>query len=138
MIESNQNLPIIIYTNHSTTVPILKQTTLNTTSTDKLNLHLIYTLQYLSSFNLELRYKAGKFNTIPNTLSRLPQATVLSDRFKKGALNALYSHIDNWPEPPVIASASSEEEVIIYHATLVKMSDNFKERLKQGYLQDVY
>lgn len=114
MIESNRKPPTIIYTDHSAAVPISKQTTLNTTSTDKLNLRLVRASQYLSSFNLELRHKAGKSNTVPDALSRLPQAAKdrASDR-SEGVLDALHL-----------------EPVVAYHTTLVEMSDDFKQRLK--------
>ena len=71
IIKSNQKPPVIIYTDYSTAIPISKQTILNTTSTDKLNLRLIRASQYLSAFNLELRHKAGKSNIVPDALSRL-------------------------------------------------------------------
>ena len=131
MLESNLVPPMVIYTDHSATVPISRQTTLNTTSIDKLNLRLIRASQYLSSFNLELRHKASKSNTIPNALSRLPQASVSSDRSKKGVLNTLYGHSNTWPEPTIMPSES-----IVYHATLIEISDNFKQRLKQAYQDD--
>ena len=97
MIESNLKPPVIVYTDHSAAVPISKQTTLNTTSTNKLNLRLIRASQYLSAFNLELRHKAGKSNVVPNALSRLPQASTtaaLSDQSEE-ALDALYGGIED-------------------------------------------
>lgn len=136
MLESNLKPPIVIYTDHSAAVPISKQTSLNTTSTDKLNLRLIRASQYLSAFNLELRHKAGKSNTVPDALSRLPQAqgiTQAPDRSEEGVLDALYGHSEFWPDPPTLLSP---EVVPIYHATLVEMSDEFKQRLKQAYQDD--
>ena len=133
MIESSLKPPVIVYTDHSAAVPISKQTTLNTTSTDKLNLRLIRASQYLSAFNLELRHKAGKSNTVPDALSRLPQASTTQSTESEGALDALYGSTECWPEPPSITPA---EPVAVYHATLVEMSDDFKQRLKQGYTKD--
>ena len=121
MIESNRKPPVIVYTDHSAAVPISKQTSLNTTSTDKLNLRLVRASQYLSAFNLELRHKAGKSNTVPDALSRLPQAIEPASDQSEGVLDALHA-----------------EPVAIYHATLVEMSDDFKQRLKQGYLEDLH
>lgn len=133
MIESNQKPPVIIYTDHSAAVPISKQTTLNTTSTDKLNLRLVRASQYLSAFNLELRHKAGKSNTVPDALSRLPQASKApSSDESEGALDALYGHVDEWPAPPTL----DVEPVAVYHTTLVEMSDDFKHRLKGSYIKD--
>ena len=149
MIESNQKPPVIVYTDHSAAVPISKQTTLNTTSTDKLNLRLIRASQYLSSFNLELRHKAGKSNTVPDALSRLPQATKTNSQAadqSEGALDALYGNVIIQEVSSGIASQEaadlpempSQEVIGIYHTTLVEMSDDFKERLKQGYRDDVH
>lgn len=61
----------IIYTNHSATVSIVKQTSLNTVSTEKSNLRLIRASEYLQRFRLDVRYKPGKTNTVPDALSRL-------------------------------------------------------------------
>lgn len=135
MLESNLTPPVVIYTDHSAAVPISRQTSLNTTSTDKLNLRLVRASQYLSAFNLELRHKAGKSNTVPDALSRLPQApstSQASDRSEEGVLDALYGHTEDWPDPPVFLS----EGVPSYHATLVEMTDEFKHRLKQAYQDD--
>ena len=120
MIESNRKR-VTVYTDHSAAVPISKQTSLNTTSTDKLNLRLVRASQYLSSFNLELRHKAGKSNTVPDALSRLPQTKDRTSDQSEGVLDALHA-----------------EPVAVYHATLVEMSDDFKERLKQGYDEDIH
>lgn len=135
MLESNLRPPVVIYTDHSAAVPISRQTSLNTTSTDKLNLRLVRASQYLSAFNLELRHKAGKSNTVPDALSRLPQAPAVAqapDQSEEGVLDALYGHTEVWPDPPVLLS----EGIPIYHATLVEMADDFKQRLKQAYQDD--
>jgi len=62
MIEATEVPPTIIYTDHSAAVPISRQTSLTTSSTDKLNLRLVRALQYLSGFNLAVRHKPGKSN----------------------------------------------------------------------------
>ena len=133
MIEFSLKSPVIVYTDHSAAVSISKQTTLNTISTNKLNLRLIRVSQYLSTFNLELRHKADKSNVIPDALSRLSQAfsTLSSDQSEK-ALDALYDSTECWPDSPTIVI----EPVTVYHAILVKMSDDFKHRLKLDYVKD--
>lgn len=131
MIESSQH-STIIYTDHSAAIPISKQTSLNTSSTDKLNLRLVRASQYLSSFNLELRHKAGRSNTVPDALSRLPQASTADPDTseKEGVLDALLEHVEAYH------SIASSEPIPVYHSTLVEMSDDFKHRLKQAYLAD--
>ena len=136
IIESNLKSPVVVYTDHLVAVLISKQTTLNTISTNKLNLRLIRASQYLSIFNLELRHKTDKSNVVPNALSRLLQAftiAVFSDQ-SKGALDALYNEIENWSQ--VYLSKTSFEPVSVYHATLMKMLDDFKHRLRLGYVKD--
>ena len=71
MIEFTKLSPAIIYTDHSAAVSIFKQTTLATSSIDKLNLRLVRASQYLFSFNIAVRHKAGKFNVVSDALSRL-------------------------------------------------------------------
>ena len=132
MIESSQKPPVIIYTDHSAAVPISRQTSLNTSSTDKLNLRLVRASYYLSSFNLELRHKAGKSNTVPDALSRLPQTTEAPpDGSGEGVLDSLFHAAEAYG-----SSTTAPEPVPIYHSTLVEMSDDFKQRLKQAYLAD--
>ena len=93
MIDSTEKPPVIIYTDHSAAVPISRQTTLNTTSTNKLNLQLVRASQYLSAFNIELRHKAGKTNVVSDALSRLSREddTKASD---ERVLDALYQGVD--------------------------------------------
>ena len=71
MLKFNLISLIIIYINYLATILILKQIMLNIISINKINLRLIRASQYLLLFNLKLRYKARKLNTISNILSRL-------------------------------------------------------------------
>ena len=64
----------IIYTDHGSALGIAKQTTLTTSSTDKMNLRLVRASDYIQRFrNIEFRYKQGARHIIPDALSRLPQ-----------------------------------------------------------------
>ena len=74
MVESSK-LPIRIYTNHRASLGIAKQTSLATISIEHLNLQLIRASKYIQRFNVELHYKEGKSNMIPNALSWLPSST---------------------------------------------------------------
>ena len=133
MIESSKKPPTIIYTDHSAAVPISRQTTLTTSSTDKLNLRLVRASQYLSSFNIALRHKAGKSNVVPDALSRLPaHIPQMDDVNKEGILDILYGH------PVKVANEELDgiPTQVTYHVTLVEMSDDFKQRLKRAYAED--
>ena len=134
MIESSSVPPVIIYTDHSAAVPISRQTTLTTSSTDKLNLRLVRASQYLSGFELSIRHKAGKSNVVPDALSRLPGNSdkgKSQEQSQEGILDVLYGHA-------VKKSDMSEEAdaEIVYHITLVEMSDDFKSRLRKAYKED--
>ncbi len=59
---------IIIYTNYTSTIGIVKQISINTTSIKKLNLKLIYISEYLQRFRIKLKYKFSKANIVLNIL----------------------------------------------------------------------
>ena len=138
IIKANLKPPIIVYTDYSAVVPISRQTTLNTTSTDKLNLRLVRASQYLSSFNLKLRHKAGKANMVPDALSRLATTSKASNDLD-GILNALCGVI-----VPVGASRSIPtvnkdlDTPEVYHTTLINITDDFKTRLRKAYDNNPY
>ena len=125
LIEATETPPAIIYTDHSAAVQIAKHTTLSTASTDRQNLRLVRASQYPSRFNLMLRHKSGKLNTVPDALSRLPQQQIASSSPdpSEGVLEALYvSH-----EPRI--SPPSSQETHVFHITLVELFDTFRARL---------
>lgn len=85
MLESNTR-PTVCFTDHSGTVQIAKQTSLTTSSTDKLNLRLVRASQYLSQFDLTVVHKPGIKHVVPDAISRLkafilerPSGDVLED-----------------------------------------------------------
>lgn len=131
MVESTEVPPTVVYTDHSAAVPISRQTTLTTSSTDKLNLRLVRASQYLSGFNLSIRHKAGKSNIVPDALSRLQADVSITD--KLGVLESLYGHPIALLDADYAADTPSAP---VYHVTLVEMADDFKTRLKQAYLDD--
>ena len=63
MIEASAHCTVV-YTDHSAAVSTVRQTSLNTTSTEKLNLRLIRASEYLQRFRLDVRYKPGKSASI--------------------------------------------------------------------------
>ena len=62
---------VIIYTDYSAVIFIARQTTLSSLNTDKLNNQLIWVSQYLTQFNVNVRYKSGKHHLVSDMLSRL-------------------------------------------------------------------
>ena len=123
---------MIIYIDHSAAMLISRQTTLITSSTNKLNLRLVRASQYLSAFNLFIRHKTRKTNIVSNALSRLQANMNISIEKKLDVLESLYDHsIES-----LNCDLSIVEIVAINHVTLIQIIDDFKLRLKQIYRDD--
>ena len=138
LIDSIKKFSIIIYTNHSTIVSIFKQTTLITFSIDKLNFRLIRVSQYLSNFNIVIRHKSDKSNVIFDVLSRLfdklsTQSNVID---KTEIFDVLYEHSVNLSNHELRFNIIQNLSSINYHVTLIKMSNDFKQRLKTVYTKN--
>ena len=103
--------PTIIYTDHSAVISIVRQTSLNTTSTEKLNLRLIRASEYLQRFRLDIRYKPGKINIVPDALSRLA-----SREYR--------------PESEAVLDVLT---VKCFPVSLVEVSSEYRQRLLEGY-----
>ena len=73
LIESNTHVDgVIVQVNYLAIKNLVKQILLTTSLVDKLNPRLIRALQYLSQFNLDIRYRPGKEHIVANALSQLP------------------------------------------------------------------
>lgn len=102
--------PTIIYTDHSAAISIVRQSSMNTTSTEKLNLRLIRASEYLQRFRIELRHKPGKANVVPDALSRLASRSYRSETDE-----SILDSIDAFP------------------VSLITVSEAFRRRLLEGY-----
>lgn len=108
----------IVYTDHSATLSIIRQTTLTTSSTDKLHLRLIRASQYLSQFRLDVRHKAGKLHFVPDALSRLQvrkDRAMTETKQEESTLDSLTTYADS-------------------ATTLIALDESFKDRLHEGYV----
>ena len=112
----SSKLPICIYTNHRASLGIAKQTSLATTSIEHLNLQLVRASKYIQRFNVELHYKEGKSNTIPNALSQLLSSSPIVKDLKLDFAPKDIAFID-------LAFANFSNLPIVYNyiATLVEM-----------------
>ena len=117
MIEASRH-DTVIYTDHSAAVSLVRQTSLNTTSVDKLNLRLIRASEYLQRFRLDVRYKPGKVNIVPDALSRLASRDY---KPSDSSLDSLYADVS-----PIVS-------VCCFPVSLVEMNDDFRQRLLRGY-----
>lgn len=114
MIQSSKE-PTIVQTDHSSIVNIGKQKLITaTTSTMRLNVRLVRASQFLSQFRLDIRHKPGKEHIIPDALSRLASANTGSLKDDFNELDALY----------------------VYNATLIGISNSFRDQIVKGYTTD--
>ena len=115
----------IIYTDYSITVNIVCQSSLSTTSTEKINLCLIQTSEYLQLFCLDIHYKSDKFNVISDALFKLTEQNYCQE-LNASTLNALYT------------TAVYNSESVTYSISLVKLNREFQEHLITEYIEDIH
>lgn len=113
MVDATEK-PTVIFTDHAATTGIVKQTSLSTSSVDKLNMRLVRASQYLSQFRLDVRYKPGKQHIVPDALSRLNAHSNDSKDEGKDVL----------------------EDIFVYHTSIIQMTETFKAELLTAYETD--
>ena len=132
MIEFVTNM-IIIYISHAVSIFIMRQTTLATSFTNKLNFCLICVSQYLLRFNISFRHKTEKMNMIFNVLSKLKNVQ-LNENDKKNIFENLYNNFVSLNELKKTGSLF-EQTITMYADTLMKFSQNFKKKLIKTYFK---
>ncbi len=122
--------PTIVYIDYSTIISIIKQYTLSLINTDRLNLRFIRASLYLSQFPLNIKYRPGPQNIIPDTLSRLLKKIIddpkTSDR--DDVLENINAHHND---------ANIVEDIYAYNYTVVKISADFRDKVKTTYSEDI-
>ncbi|SLM34971.1 transposon tf2-1 polyprotein [Lasallia pustulata] len=109
--------PAIGFTDHSATTSIAKQTTLSSSSTDKVNLRLVRASQYVSTFDLDIRFRPGKQHIVPDALSRL---------MNKAAEEQVGTSSDE----------GTLDEVFAFHVSLVELTESYRAKLVKAYNED--
>lgn len=71
---------IIIYTNYSAVIDVIRQNNIYIMFIEKLNFRLIRILKYFQRFRIKLKHKFDKINIILNVLSKLTNR--FSNRFE--------------------------------------------------------
>lgn len=66
-------MPPVIYTDHTPTVGISKQTSIDGVEVENLNFRLVRASMYIQQFSLRVVHRKGKGNVMADALSRLPQ-----------------------------------------------------------------
>ena len=88
-------------------------------STERSNLRLMRASEYIQRFNLDIRHKPGKANTVPDALSRLANTALPTNKAELDFTNI--SHVSAYN----------------YMATLVEIKPEFKQTILDGYTKDV-
>ena len=120
MIETIKNI-IVVFTNHIVNTFIVKQTTMNSSNTDKLNLRLVRAFVYLSQFRLKMKYKSEKNHVVSNALSRLAFDNEQIDRNSEDKFDLNTYH-------EKIIDSSNNFDCYAFQKTLIAMSKNLKKK----------
>jgi hypothetical protein len=115
---------IIIWTNHSIIVAIIKQTKMIISNTDKLNFHFVKANMYLSQFDLNVRHKADRDHVILDVLFRL--SFFDSEEISEEITEEIAKNI-------IKKKNDILKNVNVYVEILVKMFLTFKTRFIQTY-----
>lgn len=107
-----------VFTDHSAATVIANQTNLSTASSERLNLRLIRASQYLSQFDIDVKYRPGKIHLVPDALSRLLRDTTTP------------------PNISLLDELTIPEAEFAFTVTLVEMSPDFQTRLLTAYAND--
>ena len=106
-------LSIVIYTNHDSTLKIVKQIFFIISSIEKFNFRFVRASNYIQRFNFDIRHKFDKQHIMSNALSRLINLNEnIKKFFDENELNALF---------------------II---TLIEMKKIFRNRLLKDYIKN--
>ena len=112
IVESSK-YPVIIQTDHSAILDIIRQSSITTTiSIMRMNVRLVRASQFLRQFQLDVRHKPGKEHIIPDVLSRLASTNSYN-----------------------LASDHSELDCL-FTASYVRMKEEFYDRILKGYDAD--
>jgi hypothetical protein len=101
---------------------------------NKLNIRLTRVSQYLSQFELDIRYTPGKDYLIPNAISKLASRVIGKKDIveKKGNLDFHISYLNG----PYAQEASVELHATVYHGIFIKLAVDEKQRIIKGYIDD--
>ena len=117
LVESSRH-PVKVQTDHSAIIDLMKQDSIvSTVSTIRINSRLVRASQFLRTFNLDVKYKPGKENIIPDALSRLSSL----NSSVNSSLPDHYSELD-----------------ALFTAAIVEMNQDFHDKIVDGYENDKF
>ena len=138
MIDFIKKSFIVIYIDYFVVVSISRQIILIIFSIDKLNLRFVRASQYLFNFNIIIRHKFDKFNIMLNALSRLSNKITIDVTNKIEILDVLYEYLVKLTNEKFRTIIIQNLSTITYHVILIKMFNDFKNKLKIVYLTNEY
>ena len=138
MIDFIKKSFIVIYIDHFVVVSISRQIILIIFNIDKLNLRFVRASQYLFNFNIIIRHKFDKFNIMLDALSRLSNKTTIDVTNKIEILDILYEYLVKLTNEKFRTIIIQDLSTITYHVILIKIFDDFKNKLKIVYLTNEY
>src|SRR5436190_402016 len=97
----------------------MRQIMLISSFTNKLNLYLVKASQYCFQFCIEIQHHSDQLNIVSDTLLHFLNKIMNS---KNQSLRNMLENIDN--------------EIHIYHITVIKMLLDFQNKIKRVYLKD--
>jgi hypothetical protein len=107
----------ICFTDHRAAIWISRQTEMKSTSIERQNLKLIRASTYVQQYDVDVRYKPGKHNTIPDALSRLPAQSLHTDHAQ---------------------DLEKLDDAYLYYVTNACFSSEFREEVISGYQKDSF
>jgi hypothetical protein len=110
---------VIIYTDHSETVDIVKQQNFKHATPQRQNLRLVRASLYLSQFQLDVRQIPGKQNVVADALSRLDTARSEDEERRLAQEEDIY-------------------EALHAEATMVHIADTSVDKFQEEYGKDRY
>ena len=128
MIETIKNITMM-FTDHAVNIFIVKQITMNSSNTNKLNLRFVRVSIYLSQFKLEVKYRSEKNHIVFDVLSRLTSENEKTERNLENILD-----FDNYHEN--IIDLFDDSDCYVFQDTLIAMSKKFKKEIKNDYQQE--
>ena len=115
------NYFIIVYIDYNSALNIIKQTTLTTFFTNKLNFRLVRASNYIQQFNLKIRHKLKKQHIIFDVFFRLISDNINSFNYNEKKFDVLFITNNN------------EKLNALFTILLVEIKDNFCKKILNNY-----
>ena len=103
------------------------------TNIDKLNFRFIKAFQYFFDFNLQMKHKIDKFNIMSNIFFHFQTNMITTKK-----INILKVFYESFIQLCVDDEITKKFHALIYHITLIKLTNDFKKKLKKIYQNEIH